>query len=421
MSSNWRPNAVGLEDEIQRKAQGATYCADRDKIKAMSLRLIAGLLLAIPSIAFALSLGEASGEVILGQPLAVRIPLDGTDLPSLRADCVKLLPVPGDLTENRIVSGRLTLDGRNLVISSSLAVAQPLMSFRIRVDCGWNLTKDFQLLPEPPTASAASPIAAQASVPIATPPVREQAPQLPPDAYLGIERSTTLRMMSRQRFPTDSAARVAFIRRVAAANPEVFPSIKGAFDQALVAGTQLRMPPATQQPVSTGQKPPRRAAPASRATAQSKTSAKGRLIIGANALPSRSNDALAADLDRLVEVANAQIQIQISMAERLAKMEAEVEQTKQAFVAQRAANRRMEAEIRELREEQRRSSYIQLVMAILLGGAGVAAFLLWRGQARTRNRAQLDITYAPPPDSAAMAAPPKAKLESIFDDLLPPK
>ena len=106
---------------------------------------------------------------------------------------------------------------------------------------------------------------------------------------------------------------------------------------------------------------------------------------------------------------------------RLAKMEAEVEQTKQAFVAQQAANRRMEAEIRELREEQRRSSYIQLVMAILLGGAGVAAFLLWRGQIRARERADLNVAFATPAPRAQPAPPPQAELQSIFDDLLPPK
>ncbi|MBI5107708.1 MAG: hypothetical protein HZA62_03095 [Rhodocyclales bacterium] len=386
----------------------------------MSLRLFVCLLAAVPGIAFALSLGEASGQVILGQPLAVRIPLDGTDLPSLRADCVKLLTVPGDLSENRIISGMLKLDGRSLVISSPLAVAQPLMSFRIRVDCGWNLTKDFQLLPEPPSASTATAAAIQAVIPAPAPPVQELPDQVPAAARLGVSEPTTLRMMSRQRYPMDSGARVAFIRRVAAANPEVFASIGGAYDQPLPAGTQLRMPPTPPPRASTGETRPRRAAPP-RESARKKASAKGRLIIGPDALPSRSNDALAADLDRLVDVANAQIQIQIAMAERLAKMEDEVEQTKRAFAAQHATNLRLEAELRELREEQRRSSYIQLVMAILLGGSGVAAFLLWRGQSRAREPAEVGIAFAASVPIARSAPPPKAELQSIFDDLLPPR
>lgn len=112
------------------------------------------------------------------------------------------------------------------------------------------------------------------------------------------------------------------------------------------------------------------------------------------------------------------------MAERLARMEAEVEQTKRAFAAQQAANQRLEAELRELREEQRRSSYIQLVMAILLGAAGVAAFLLWRSQVRAREQSLLSITMAAPaPPAKPVPAPapaPKVELPSLFDDLLPP-
>lgn len=362
---------------------------------------------------------------MVGQPLTVRVPLDGADLPSLRADCVKLLPVPGDLTENRIVSGLLKLEGSNLVISSPLAVTQPLMSFRIRVDCGWNLTKDFQLLPQAPVASATSPITAQESVPAVPPLVHEPRPPANSNVKLGVNEPTTLRMMSRQRYPTDSAARVAFIRRVAAANPEIFASIKGAYDQPLPAGIQLRMPPAAQQRASSADTQPGRTARRSREPAQAKSSAKGRLVIGPEALPSRSNAALAADLDRLVEIANDQIQIQISMAERLAKMEADVEQTKRAFAAQQAEHKattqRLEAELREMREEQRRNSYIQLVMAILLGGAAVAALLLWRGQVRTHEREEVTIAFAATAPSAKPTTAPKAELQSIFDDLLPPK
>lgn len=388
----------------------------------MCLRLIAWLLATLPGLAFGLSLGEPSGRAILGQPLAVRIPLDGADRPSLRADCVKMLAVPGDLPENRVVSGSLRLEGNNLVVSSPLVISQPLMSFRIRVDCGWNLTKDYQLLPEPPAARSAPPAPVLAEVAPPAQPVREFPRQAPDDANFGVDQTTTLRMISRQRFPTDSAARVAFIRRVAAANPEIFPSIRGAYDQPLPAGTRLRMPPVPPPRAAGAEAPAARTASPPRKSAPPKPPAKGRLIIGPDALPSRSNDALAADLDRLVEIANDQIRIQITMAERLAKMEAEVEQTKRAFALQQAANQRLEAELRELREEQRRSSYIQLVMAILLGGSGVAAFLLWRGQVRARERADTNIALAAPaPSPVKPSAPPKAELPSLFDDLLPPR
>lgn len=397
---------------------------DRDKIAGMSLRLIACVLAVVPGISFALSLGEASGRAVLGQPLMVRIPLDGADRPSLRADCIKLLPVPGELPENRIASALLRLEGSGLVVSSPLAISQPLMSFRIRVDCGWNLTKDYQLLPEPPATRSAppAPVLAEVAPPSAPAPTpREAAPRVTADLDFGVDQPTTLRLMSRQRYPTDSAARVAFIRRVAAANPDLFPSIRGAYDQPLPAGTRLHIPPVPPR-AARDEAPPPQAAPKARKAAPPKPAAKGRLIIGPDALPARSNEALAADLDRLVEIANDQIRIQITMAERLARMEADVEQAKRAFAAQQATNQRLEAELRELREEQRRSSYIQLVMAILLGGAGVAAFLFWRGQVRAREKAELNVAFvAPAPQPARPATPPKAELPSLFDDLLPPK
>lgn len=57
-----------------------------------------------------------------------------------------------------------------------------------------------------------------------------------------LKAPTTLRALSREYFPHSGTVRSQFIRRVAAANPKVFPSIEAAFDQRLPAGQSLVIP-----------------------------------------------------------------------------------------------------------------------------------------------------------------------------------
>lgn len=401
---------------------------------------------ALPGLALALGLGEANDPVYVGEPLSVRIPLIGSDAAGLTQSCISLRPVPGDFAEKRLADATLALERDALVLRTPRAVTQPLISFRIRIECGWNLAKDFQLLPFPPRqrpavpavaptaitiqgtpAVAGAPAAAVASAPVG-------APALPAEAAGGqlVAAPTTLRLMSRQRYPEDSAARVAFIHRVAAANPEIFASAKAAFDQPLAAGTRLRLP--NNLPVK-GARPkakPRVTSDMQTPVARGGDTSKGRLIIGTNELPTRNAVQLSEDLDRLVKAMTEQVQIEIAMAERLKKMEAEIEQAKLAVAQQQAENQRMVRELRELREDQRIANYIQLVLAILLGGVAVAAVMLWRGQQRVRAPTNIDFAFpapqavtkpasAPAPAPTAQAMPSDKDLHSLFDDLLPPK
>jgi hypothetical protein len=390
-------------------------------------RLIAIAAMLLPAVSFAFGLGGPMGQVVIGQRLEISIPLQGAESASLRSECVKVSPMEGEPFDRGLGSLVVELGNGALILRTREAITQPIVSFRVHIDCGLNLGRNYQLLPMRPLEMAK----------LAPPEVlapRPQQAQTPPSigraqmssAYssasdYAVDVTTTLRLISRQRYPNDANARVAFIHHVAAANPELFATIDAAFDQKLAPGTSLRMPgklPQRKATVATEIKKSKVALPTQ---ADTGNRGKGRLIIGSVAPPVRTTEEIEGDIERLVGIVGEQIQIQISMAERLTKLEAEVAQAKQAAIAQKEANQRLSNDVTELRDEQRRNSYIQLVLAILLGGFAVAALLLWREQIRNRERGNLDIPASHPLPIAKATLTPSQPLTSIFDDLRPRK
>ncbi|MBI5899742.1 MAG: hypothetical protein HZB40_10995 [Rhodocyclales bacterium] len=369
------------------------------------------LLLAMSSSApaGAASLGEASGRVVLGQPLSLRIPVIGLEAASLAANCIVVQAAPGTATDAGLTSAVARFEHGAVILTSRFPIAQPILSFQIRLDCGLDTTREYHLLPELPRI-------ADESTPQPVPALPLVAPETPrgaqaADSRQTVAQTTTLRLMSRQRYPGNPRARVDFIRRVGAANPGVFASIEAAYDQPLPPGVELHIPPA-----------PARTEPApARSRPRDDSRGKGRLVIGTDIPATKKLAELESDLERLVGIMNEQVQVQIAMTQRLKAMEADIELAKQAFIEQQATNRRLEEQLRELREEQRRASYIQIVLMILLSGFAVAAVLMWRGRAKASPSLDLAITYRSTPAVQKAPARKDDELQSIFDDLLPPK
>lgn len=371
------------------------------------------LLLALSAPAGAASLGEASGRVVLGQPLNLRIPVIGYEAASLAANCIGIQPAPGTTADASLASTSARYERGAVILTSRFPVAQPIFSFQVRLECGLGTVREYHLLPELPRIADERLPQPPAALPLA---VAESGRGVPSaDTRQTVAQATTLRLMSRQRYPGNSRARVDFIRRVAAANPEVFASIAAAYDQPLAPGVALRMPSLPAYPEMALVRPK----PAKESRSQ------GRLVIGTEAPATRKVAELESDIERLASLMNEQVQVQISMAQRLKAMEADAELVKRAFIEQQATNRRLEEQLRELREEQRRSSYIQILLMILLSGFAVAAVLMWRGRSRVRAPLDAEIYYrsAPAAPAAPASRPPAKKddLESIFDDLLRPK
>jgi hypothetical protein len=411
------------------------------------LRRLLSIFFALPGAALALGLGEPSGHMVIGQPMSVRIPLQGLAAGKLETHCVKLMPTPGEISDASLATALVRVEGAAVAIGTRSALTQPILSFRLKIECGFQLMRDYQILPLPPQLEAAP-----SQVVVKVPTVAALAPAAAPAAKLApvpaakgsatdvtIATPTTLRLMSRQRHPGDARARVNFIRRVAAANPEVFDDIAAAYDQSLPAGQTLRLPdnlprqgpppaPPPKPTVKPAVKPPPAAAAAAgtqaanTATPKTRPAESGeRLIIGAQGAPTPSVAEIEADLDRLVGIMNDHVQVQIAMVERIKKLEEDVARSKEAFAVQQAAAQRLEAEIRQLREEQQRGSIIQLVLAVLLGGFAGSALLRWRAQRRRQPSVVSDDPPASPSVIEARAASLPRSAQADLADLLPPK
>ena len=356
------------------------------------LRRLLLLSCALPVTAFALTLGEPSGQAVIGRTLAITVPMSGTDASRVGADCVRILPADGAYSDASLKSPLVRVENDSVIITTARAIYEPVLSFRLRVECGFQFERDYVLLPSPPESVTSATVPGQTAVipataPTQTPPIPPaipRAPAQPPVPDYVLPEQTTLRLMSRKRYPLDSRARVTFIHRVAAANPEEFDSVEAAFDKPLMAGVQLRFPAnlprqeSTAVPVSP--RPVVQATVKATPRERAKSAGKGRLIIGADVPTDKTVAELEANVDRLVNTMNDQLLIQTSMTERLKVLEAEFVQARQTAAMLKSVNQRLESDVRDLREEQTRNSYIQLVLAILLGGFAVATFLLWRGR-----------------------------------------
>ena len=373
---------------------------------------------------FALGLGDAFGQSVIGQPLAVRIPLTGEGASNVAANCVSLhAPTAHAGGSDTVLTGAtisIVAGGAApvLLVTTRTVVSQPILSFGVRVKCGYELSRDYHLLSAPPTPAKVPEAVVLPAVPVAgqgaTPAISSAAAldtvgssvrksgaavarPVGEGKFVSIEKRTTLRLMSRQRYPDDSRLRVAYIRRIAAANQDMFANPDAAMDQALSPGQQVWVPKdlPPPQPRSAPSKPLVRS-PVATSGRQEVTAGQGRLIIGAaEALPSPTAAELEASITRLIDVMNEQMVVQVAMAERLNALEKSVSEAKQAASMQLTVQRNLESEIQRLREDQSRSSYIQLILAILIGGLVGATLLRWRGQRVAEEANAMDDAPTP--------------------------
>lgn len=389
------------------------------------------------SSALALGLGDIQGRAVIGRPLSMTIPILGTRFDARQDACATLLP---DGDEENHASIRIRLDGADLQLSTTRALNQPILQFRIRLGCSDSVERSFVVLADPPGSDVpATPAATPTPVAenVTPPSVAEIAPPVPGTSKLVLASSTSLRMLSRQRYPADSRTRVSFIRRLAAANPALFASPDDAFDQVLPAGTSLAVPAGVPEPHTFGRTASAaavgrrtdfvapRQAPAVAAAAPSRPASgagRGRLIIGAGGLSAASAPTAAElneSIDRLTEVLNQQVMVQIAATHRLKAVEAELAELKSQASAERRRVAQLESDLKTVRETAERSGAIQLVLAILLGGAAGAAGLNW--VARRRKASELAAAAVPPALTIEPERPVQA-MPSAFglDDLLPP-
>jgi hypothetical protein len=374
---------------------------------------------------FALGLGEVEGSAVIGRPLRVTIPLLGSQGDTGQTACTSLLH-EGDADTHEGI--RIKVVGDRIHLSTTQALTQPIIRFRIRLGCSGPFERSFVVLSDPAKSVVSVPSAAS----VAPAPVAGDMPAVLPRAEpaasgqrsIVLMSSTSLRMLSRQRYPGDSSLRVSFIRQLAAANPDLFASEEAAFDQRLAAGTRLLMP--------VGLPAPQRAASARAVSAKpgpETGTGRGRLIVGAAGLSAAggpSTAELSESIDRMIEVMNQQIMVQIALTERIKTTEAELAELKRQVGAEKARTAQREAELKLVREAAERNGVIQWLLVILLGGVAGAWVLGWMSRRKTAA-AMLPVAAAV--SSAPTLVPrnharpmPQASADPLDqrDDILPP-
>lgn len=353
---------------------------------------------ALPGATFALTLGEPVGQAVIGRPLAISVRLSGADASRVSADCARILPGAFESSDAGLKSAVVRIENGSAIITTWRAVYDPVLSFRLRIECGFQFEREYILLPSPPASVVPATVSTQpqllapaepvvpATVTMETPLVFGAISTPPAQPHAGsdyvIPEQTTLRLMSRKRYPHDSRARVKFIHRVAAANPEKFDEVQAAFDKPLAAGEQLRLPSNLPHQRTTAAPPSPKPVVKLATRERVASGGKGRLIIGSDVPSDKTVTELRSDIDRLVKAMSDQVETQDSMTQRFKVLTEEIAQAKQAMSLLNSVNQRLESDVRELRDQERRNSYIQLVLAILLGGFAVASLMLWRGRER---------------------------------------
>ncbi|MDP2823598.1 MAG: hypothetical protein Q8O52_13095 [Sulfuritalea sp.] len=383
--------------------------------------------------AFALGLGEVEGRATIGRPLQIAIAILGSVDDAVPGACAKLLREGEVEGQDNI---RIEVEGDRIHLTTSRALTQPILQFRIRLGCSAPIERSFTVLADPPQSAgtlpavvAAPPIAAQLVRPFALPRV---APVASGEHSTVLTSATTLRLLSRQRYPGNSRLRVSFIRKVAAANPDLFVSEAAAFDQRLADGTRLLLPaelPAPQRVSGTpGAKPGSRAAAPPRASsaplasggrAQAAGGGRGRLIVGAAGLSTKGGPSTAElneSIDRLIEVMNQQVMVQMALTERIKAAEADVVELKRQMQAEKLRTAQLEAELKAAREQVERGDTIQLVLLILLAGFAGAWVLNWTSRRKAAPAVLPPLAAVAPAPTPGTRRRPQA-MPSAFDDL----
>ena len=393
--------------------------------------------------------GPVTGPVLL-QPLRIEIPvLLGADEALPRADCVRIAP-PHDGSDTQFFPKqvRLTLDNSplpRLTITSSIAVREPFLEFRIFLGCNGEISRDYLLLtrqheagdelnasrtPTEATIASApasvllpSPRTQASSAPLVhmLPPQsrKSEAPTNAPMTYpaptdknqLRLRRDSTLNILARSRYPQNQATRDEYRRLMALANPALFGDATQVGSVPLPAGTVLTIPPNLPLPervsASASTNPPLASVPATADTvvsakrppvgSETRTASRDRLVIGGANDNSGgrllSAKEAAATIERLDQMLTAQASSEQEITEKLKSLEALFASTKSQLQFLEAKSKQQEADQRQLqakldaRPEPKSLGFLELLVLVLGGGAVGAALLAFsHRQQMQRNR-----------------------------------
>jgi hypothetical protein len=404
---------------------------------------------ALPVGSHALGLGKIVGEPVLGESLQLTIPLTGSVDRPMDNECVVVRRPPDSIDAEyypRDLQARIETQAgvRLLVLSTRSALRQPLVEFRVSISCGYNLSHDYLLMAsprseaQPATRSPSRPASAEAPIVTAATGTAAADGKALPDGLsaksLTIDRDLTLEELARQQFP-GPLRRERFMRWVAEANPELFAGVADIRRHRLQTGQKLLVPvgvpprrPGDHQsaPASAdiggtagSPAPAGKAAPATADKLPTKGSGvarRDRLVIGAEGSGARDFKETLALVDRLTGMLEQQVTAQSANDQRIRSLESMLAELTGHVAQVETAARQREAQWQKEREEQRRllaehpdQGWLQLLIAIVLGGAvGAGLLQAYRVIAGRRQSATAPAGSIPATDNASAEALPPA-------------
>lgn len=396
--------------------------------------LASTLLVLAPASTYALGLGDASGQAILGAPLRIEIALIGSEAGIPELECFTLRP-PQTVISSTYVLRQAQLqvlgeDGRaRLLLTSALPMQEPVLEFAVAVGCGFGLSKDYLLLTEAPGGIAAPELPAGSMTSPELPPARTRPPAaalpLPPAGENSLRVANTLRLaaLAKQKYPLQPKAREKFIRMMVLANPGLESG-----DSLVENGTELQLPPGL---------PLRRLASRATATRPAKADSaasmpalpppavgkspdaaarpqRDLLVLGAPAERSLKPVELLAEAERLAAILLEQTKTQDALLARIAKLDDTLIEFRTHIIGLTDRIHRIEAERQAERLAAKPASldFVELLLAVLAGGLiGASSLYLFN-----RRQSQREFQAAPFASSASSAMPSAAAPAAPSDD-----
>lgn len=229
----------------------------------------------------AVSLGELSVTSHLGQRLSGTITVDGEGVKNLEASCFKLIRPNSAADLPWLSRGNINFrrepTGGVLLLTSSESLDEPLLGLAIRIDCGFDLEREYVLMLSPAVFLAnrnetpAQAMPTEPPAPAARKPARKS-PAKPSRHTWIIGRGESVASLANALYPRDRAMRKAFSRAVYQANPDLAMDYAG--HDRLPEGLVLEVPDLRQ--LANMAKQQAREAPIVRATAEPAPSSRNK-------------------------------------------------------------------------------------------------------------------------------------------------
>lgn len=305
-------------------------------------RIVALTTVLTPALANAIGFGDIALHSRIGEPLMAEVPILGERGETPIAACFSMVALHGaDFPVVTAAKPRLIKRGASYILQivGQRPVYEPVFTIGVRANCGYDLERQYVLMPEPPIelAQAAPPLHADMAV---RPPGKA--------STWRAREGETLETIAEVRAPNNPAER----RRLLAALQEANPELES--DMPLADGTLVQMPPprkrpapppkAADRPLARADEakaaPPRQPGTPGRrptATAPPAPGAKDRLVLGAAGEPPTARAAGHSGLTSLAETEERLLKLETTLhrlTQELEKMDQAIDLATKALDAQ---------------------------------------------------------------------------------------